>query len=94
MVTYDPIKRLQNIKAHGIDFAELHGVLDHQILTEEDQSEAYGERRMKSLCWFNGRLVVVVWTYENEVARLISCRRSTKHEKRKYLQTLGRQRCF
>jgi uncharacterized DUF497 family protein len=48
MVTYDPIKRLQNLKDHGIDFAELHGVLDHQIFTEEDLSEAYGEQRLKS----------------------------------------------
>jgi uncharacterized DUF497 family protein len=34
-------------------------------------------------------LVVVIWVYENEVARLISCRRSNKHEMRKYRQALG-----
>lgn len=89
MVTYDSKKRLQNLKDHGIDFAELHGILDHQILTEEDSLQAYGEQRMKSLCWFNGQLVVVIWVYENEVARLISCRRSNKHEMRKYRQALG-----
>lgn len=89
MLTYDPKKRLQNIKDHGIDFAELDAVLDHQVLTEEDTSRTYGERRMKSMCWFNGQLVLVIWTYENDVARLISCRRSTKYEKRQYLLALG-----
>jgi uncharacterized DUF497 family protein len=34
-------------------------------------------------------LVVVIWVYENEVARLICCRRSNKHEMRKYRQALG-----
>jgi uncharacterized protein len=87
MITWDPEKRSKNLSNHGIDFAELATVFDYPMLTVEDSRLAYGEQRLQSLCWFQGRVVVLIWTECNGAARLISCRNGTKHETRQYFKT-------
>jgi uncharacterized protein len=34
-ITWDPRKRLTNIREHGIDFADLHGFFDGDLVTFE-----------------------------------------------------------
>jgi uncharacterized DUF497 family protein len=74
MVTYDAAKRHANLVKHGVDLAECEGVFVAPMLTEEDTREAYGEQRMKSLCWLQGRVAVLVWTEREAGPYLISCR--------------------
>jgi uncharacterized DUF497 family protein len=52
--TWDEAKRQQNLKDHGIDFADLDGFFDGDLLTREDVREAYGEVRYQSIGVFNG----------------------------------------
>lgn len=85
MVAYDEMRRLANLAKHGIDLAECGGVFDAPMLTEEDAREAYGEQRLKSLCWLSGR-VVVVWTDRATGPHLISCRYGDKHETQTYFK--------
>ena len=84
MVTYDETKRQANLARHGIDLADCAGVFDAPMLTVEDAREAYGEQRLKSLCLFQSRVAVLVWTDRNTVPHLISCRYGDKHETRTY----------
>lgn len=80
MVTYDESKRQTNINKHGIDFAECAGVFDWPMLTKEDAGASYGEQRLKSLCWLNDRVAVLVWTDRPSGPHLISCRYGDKNE--------------
>lgn len=89
MITWDENKRKKNLKAHGIDLAELGCIFDAPMVTVEDEREEYGEQRLTSLAWYSERVVFLVWTERDDDARLISCRYGDKHETRTYFQALG-----
>lgn len=84
MVSYDESKRASNLRKHGIDLAQCESVFDFPMLTIEDDREAYGEQRLKSLGWCSGRVVVLVWTDRAAGPHLISCRYGDKHETNRY----------
>jgi uncharacterized DUF497 family protein len=87
MITYDEAKRGLNIKSHdGIDLAKCESVFDAPMVTNEDAREAYGEQRLKSLCWLNGRVAVLIWAERAEGPHLISCRYGDKDETRSYFK--------
>jgi uncharacterized DUF497 family protein len=86
MTTYDPEKRHINLTKHGIDLALCESIFDGPLLTIEDQREAYGEQRLKSLGWLTGRVVVLVWTDRETGPHLISCRYGDKHETTTYFK--------
>jgi len=87
MVTYDGSKRQINFNKHNIDLVDCECVFDTLMLTDEDVREPYGEQRLKSLCWLNGRVVVLVWTDREIGPHLISCRYGDKHETQRYFNT-------
>ena len=84
MITWDESKRKKNLKAHGIDLAEVDCVFDAPMITVEDEREQYGEQRLRSLGWFRDR----VWMERDDSARVISCRYGDKHETRAYFEAL------
>ena len=86
MVTYDEAKRATNLAKHGIDLGECATVFDAPMLTEEDAREAYGEQRLRSLCWLNQRVAMLVWTERDTGPHLISCRYGEPHETRRYFK--------
>lgn len=88
MITWDESKRAKNLKAHGIDLADVTCVFDAPMLTVEDERDQYGEQRLQSLAWFRNRVVFLVWTERDECARIISCRYGDKNETRAYFQIL------
>ena len=61
MVTWDEKKRRQNVAKHGIDLAHCEVIFDAPMLTVEDESESYGEKRLQSLGLFYGVVVFMVW---------------------------------
>lgn len=88
MVTYDETKRQANMQKHdGIDLAECECIFDSPMLTLEDTSDAYGEQRLKSLGWLDGRVVVLIWTDREAAPHLISCRFGDKHETKLFFDT-------
>jgi len=89
MILWDETKREQNLRSHGIDFAEIGCVFDAPMVTVEDARVSYGELRQRSLGWFRDRVVFLVWTERNESTRVISCRYGDKHETRAYFKALG-----
>ena len=86
MTTWDETKRATNKTKHGIDLAKVESAFDTPMLTIEDNRAAYGERRLKSLCFMNGRVVVLVWTEREDGPHLISCRYGDKRETEKYFE--------
>lgn len=83
MNTWDDAKRETNLKDHGIDFADLEGFFDGDLLTREDTRAVYLEQRLQSVGVFNGVALFVVWTPrgdEGDTPHLISARKAENHE--------------
>ena len=85
---WDPAKARENIRVHGIDFADAVGVFGNPHLSREDP-DAEGEQRFVTLGMDGlGRLLVVVYTYREGRTRLISARKATKKEGKEYAQRI------
>lgn len=82
MVTFCEDKRQANIAKHGIDFVDLFGFFEGDLLTREDVHAAYGELRFQSIGWHAGDLLFVAWTPgRDEWPHIISARKAEKHER-------------
>jgi len=82
---WDPAKAEDNLEAHGIDFADAAVALeDEYALTVKDDRHD-DEQRFVSLCLDPfARLLVVVYTWREDIIRIISARKATKNETRRY----------
>lgn len=86
---WDEIKNQINIRKHGIDFGDAIDVFNHPILTALDQREDYGEERWIALGCISVVLGVVVYVERDEnVLRIISARKATRHEVTQYKQRI------
>ena len=85
-ISTDETKRASNLAKHGIDLADCESVFDFPMSTIEDDREAYGEQRLKSLCWLDDRVVVLIWTDRDTGPHLISCRYGDKRETNRYIE--------
>jgi hypothetical protein len=89
-VTWDDAKAQENLKNHGVDFADAAIALeDLNALTVEDQDHA--EQRFKALCMDpNLSILVVVYAYrEGDEIRLISARKADARQRRRYAEGAG-----
>jgi uncharacterized DUF497 family protein len=82
---WDEAKRRDNVRKHGIDFAEIDQLFDGLTVTIEDERHACGEQRFITMGLLRGRVVVVVHTERGNRIRIISVRKATKNEKRFYI---------
>ena len=88
---WDPMKAQLNLRKHGVAF-ETAATLFHDplLLSIPDEEHSETEERWISIGQAeNGRLLVVVHTYDNIDAtsarvRIISARPAEKHERRQY----------
>ncbi len=81
---WDKKKADDNFRKHGIYFADAVSVFfDDLALTIEDESS--GERRWVTLgCDLFGRTLVVVYGWRGDEIRIISARKASAKERRKY----------
>ncbi len=82
---WDPDKTANNLRKHGVEFADAVGVLeDERALMREDVAD-YGEERFIAVGMdYLGRILTVVFTYRGEDIRIISARKATKNERLDY----------
>ena len=84
MFVWSEDKRQQNLRKHGIDFADAAAIFRGVTFTAEDDREAYGERRFLTLGLLQDQVVSVTHTERGEEIRIISIRKATRHEARFY----------
>jgi hypothetical protein len=88
-VTWDDAKAQENLRRHGVDFADAAIALeDLNALTMEDSDHA--EERFKTLCMdpgLNVLLVVHAYRGDNEI-RLISARKADPRQRKRYAEGL------
>lgn len=85
---WDDSKALINAQKHGVSFEEAATVFaDPLSLTIVDEAHSEVEDRFIDIGESSGgRLLVVVYTEQDETIRIISCRLATKAERRAYEQ--------
>lgn len=85
---WDAAKNDVNIRKHGIDFADVEDIFNHPMLTLPDDRDDYGEERWIAIGWIRALIGVVVYTErQDDVIRIISARKATKYEVRRYEQS-------
>ena len=84
-VEWDRRKARLNAGKHGVQSADAVAVLeDERALTMRDPSTEEEERWVTIGLDAFGRVIVLVYTWRGEQARLISARKATPHERRFY----------
>ena len=86
---WDPEKRRRNLAKHGLDLADARAVFEGAVFTFEDNRRSYGEQRFLALGLLEDIAVVIAFTEpEDDLIRLISMRRATRHEQQIYFESL------
>jgi uncharacterized protein len=88
-IDYDPDKRAVTLLHRGLDMADAAIVFDGPCVTLKDIRQDYGEERFITLGLLAGRMVVLVWTWRNQVRRVISMRKANEREQTLYQSRLG-----
>ena len=88
---WDEAKNARNIAKHGFDFSRAIRIFDGQVLENADRRHNYGELRIIAFGAVDGTELTVVYTMRGEDRRIISARRSHKHERRTYRQVYPRR---
>ena len=84
MVEWDADKAAENLRKHGVDFADAATVLEDEaamtVPDDDPDEERWVTQGMDAL----GRVVVVAFTWRDDQVRLISARKATRSERRHY----------
>jgi len=77
-------KRSINLREHGLDFVDAPRVFEGLTLTYEDDRFAYGEQRFITLGLLAGVPVSVAHTESDDEIRVISFRKETGREEKRF----------
>jgi uncharacterized DUF497 family protein len=83
-ITCDPAKNAANIAKHGLSFEEAYGFDFIGCRTVIDRRKAYGETRLVSTGFYNGRIHVICYVETYNGIRAISFRKANARERKKY----------
>lgn len=80
-------KAKDNYAKHGVSFDLAKKVFKDPFAVEYlDNRQDYGEERFVIIGMVDGNVLYVAYTERNDVIRIISARRATKHEQEAYFQ--------
>jgi uncharacterized DUF497 family protein len=83
-IEYPPAKRDATLADRGLDMARAADIFGGATLTVEDDREDYGETRLITIGFMDGRMVVMVWTQRGAARRIISLRKANEREQKTY----------
>lgn len=87
-VSWDPEKREWTRANRGLDFARTLAVFRGPKYTRIDARRDYGELRMVTVGFLDGRMVVVAWTPRVPARHIISMRKANDREQKSYARWL------
>lgn len=76
---WDEVKRMWNLRDHGIDFVEIDRAFEGETVTILDNRFNYGEERFVTFGLLDGRVVAIAHTETTKLIRIISVRKATKN---------------
>ncbi len=80
VVEWDADKAAENLRKHGVDFADAATALEDETALTVPDEERWVTQGMDAL----GRILVVVFTWRDDQVRLISARKATRSERSHY----------
>ena len=84
-IIWDPRKAETNFRKHKVRFSDAETVLYDPVALTLDEQGTSGEQRFVTVgADAIGRIVVVVYAYQQDGIRLISARKATPSERRQY----------
>jgi uncharacterized protein len=85
-IEWDENKAEQNLRKHGVSFQEAVSVLlDENSVTFDDETHSITEERFIDIGRStHGNVLIVVYTEHESVIRIISCRKTTRAERKIY----------
>jgi len=86
---WDEEKRLENLRKHDFDFADVIKVFNSERYTITDNLFDYGEIRFFTVGLLNDRIIAVSHTETDELIRIISSRKANKNEQEKYFREIA-----
>ncbi len=87
---WDERKRRANLAKHGVDFAAATKVFEDPILLERrDRRRDHGEPRFQAIGVSGNVVLLVAYTLRNGKIRIISARRATRRERKRYVKAQG-----
>ncbi len=82
---WDENKNKINIRKHGIDFSDVPEMFDHPMLVNSDTRNEYDEDRWIGIGLLKQLIAVVVFVEKrDETIRIISARKATNYERKRY----------
>jgi uncharacterized DUF497 family protein len=83
---WDNGKAADNLRKHGVDFADAIAALEDPNRVEEiDTRFVYGEERIQVIGMAHSDVLFVIVTLRSEdICRILSARRATRHEQDRY----------
>ena len=81
---WDPDKAQENLRKHGLAFADAVGVFEDPRALTRDDPHPNEERVLTLGLDLLGRIVLVNWTWRGDDIRLISARKASPGERRQY----------
>ena len=82
--TWSERKRAINLNVHGLDFIDAPRVFEGLTFSYEDDRFAYGEQRFITLGLLAGVPVSIAHTESDDEIRIISFRKATAREARRF----------
>ncbi len=84
---WNKAKARKNYQKHGIAFDLAKAVFNDAFAIELlDDRRDYGEERFVIIVMVEGRILCVAYSERDDVIRMISARRATKHEEQAYYE--------
>jgi len=82
---WDKAKNQKNIHKHDLDFRDVPGVFEGNVITIEDERFDYGEARFNTFGMYQDVVVVISHTgLERKPTRIISLRKASQPERSLY----------
>jgi hypothetical protein len=83
-IVFDRAKDVTNKRKHGISLQAAERFDVDTALYDLDNSQDYGEPRYNAIGWVEGTLHALTFTVRQQRIRVISLRKATKQEQRRY----------
>jgi uncharacterized DUF497 family protein len=83
-ITFNRAKRGQTLRERGIDFNDARHVFAGRTMDRKDDRADYGEVRMQTVGYLDGRMMMIVWTQRGIARRIISMRKCNAKEQKKF----------
>jgi uncharacterized DUF497 family protein len=87
-ITWNPKKRLTNLRKHGLDFADAERIFSGHTLLRPDRRFDYGEARFSTMGLLGATVVVIAHTESGGKIHIISMRKAERHEQENYFKSL------